>query len=98
SRGCLLVLESFFFQAEDGIRARNVTGVQTCALPIYPGACRWAWPVEIPVLRLKIRTLTELPGQQGPRVTFHPSSRFAIIGTLAGRGPHKYGAGFGRVQ
>src|SRR5437868_9723464 len=26
---------SFFFQAEDGIRARNVTGVQTCALPIY---------------------------------------------------------------
>src|SRR5699024_5136870 len=25
----------FFFQAEDGIRARNVTGVQTCALPIF---------------------------------------------------------------
>src|SRR5437868_7226457 len=25
---------SFFFQAEDGIRDRNVTGVQTCALPI----------------------------------------------------------------
>src|SRR5207249_6143675 len=30
----------FFFQAEDGIRDRNVTGVQTCALPIstYSGA------------------------------------------------------------
>src|SRR5699024_11250365 len=26
---------SVFFQAEDGIRDRNVTGVQTCALPIY---------------------------------------------------------------
>src|SRR5699024_11981522 len=26
---------SFFFQAEDGIRDRNVTGVQTCALPIF---------------------------------------------------------------
>src|SRR5699024_12131474 len=26
----------FFFQAEDGIRDRNVTGVQTCALPICP--------------------------------------------------------------
>src|SRR6266704_3182116 len=26
----------FFFQAEDGIRDRNVTGDQTCALPIYP--------------------------------------------------------------
>ena len=25
----------FFFQAEDGIRDYDVTGVQTCALPIY---------------------------------------------------------------
>ena len=25
---------SFFFQAEDGIRDYDVTGVQTCALPI----------------------------------------------------------------
>src|SRR5207249_9367317 len=30
---CLSLL-FFFFQAEDGIRDRNVTGVQTCALPI----------------------------------------------------------------
>src|SRR5437773_4303163 len=29
---------SFFFQAEDGIRARDVTGVQTCALPIWLAA------------------------------------------------------------
>src|SRR5690349_23389758 len=45
---CLLVLKRllkfcnlkffFFFQAEDGIRDLYVTGVQTCALPIYaPG-------------------------------------------------------------
>src|SRR5207249_6677967 len=27
----------FFFQAEDGIRDRNGTGVQTCALPILKG-------------------------------------------------------------
>src|SRR5438128_4268254 len=26
----------FFFQAEDGIRDATVTGVQTCALPIFP--------------------------------------------------------------
>src|SRR5207253_10842937 len=26
----------FFFQAEDGIRDGHVTGVQTCALPIWP--------------------------------------------------------------
>src|SRR3989449_10728202 len=30
----------FFFQAEDGIRDVAVTGVQTCALPIFPSAQR----------------------------------------------------------
>src|SRR5262249_58447720 len=30
-----LTLLCFFFQAEDGIRDWSVTGVQTCALPIY---------------------------------------------------------------
>src|SRR5205823_9305642 len=39
----------FFFQAEDGIRDKLVTGVQTCALPICTPrrrARRWpyAWP------------------------------------------------------
>src|SRR5256885_10032875 len=32
-RGCVF----FFFQAEDGIRDYKVTGVQTCALPIFFG-------------------------------------------------------------
>src|SRR5690606_39549620 len=31
----------FFFQAEDGIRDFHVTGVQTCALPIYSGSHHW---------------------------------------------------------
>src|SRR3989440_9461490 len=31
----VLLCGSFFFQAEDGIRDLIVTGVQTCALPIY---------------------------------------------------------------
>src|SRR6266545_3522047 len=43
----------FFFQAEDGIRDKLVTGVQTCALPIsaagsccgkalkQPSSCQW---------------------------------------------------------
>src|SRR5947208_12308427 len=31
----------FFFQAEDGIRDDLVTGVQTCALPIWRPARRW---------------------------------------------------------
>src|SRR5699024_11906180 len=30
----------FFFQEEDGIRYRNVTGVQTCALPISHARAR----------------------------------------------------------
>src|SRR5437764_9665807 len=30
----------FFFQAEDGIRDTSVTGVQTCALPIFKDASR----------------------------------------------------------
>src|SRR5438270_3795901 len=45
----------FFFQAEDGIRDLTVTGVQTCALPIYlkvtspPPACGFVtlrWPAN----------------------------------------------------
>src|SRR5256885_4135439 len=31
----LVEVAYFFFQAEDGIRDYKVTGVQTCALPIY---------------------------------------------------------------
>src|SRR3989449_3099184 len=34
---CCTLLFFFFFQAEDGIRDVAVTGVQTCALPIYDG-------------------------------------------------------------
>src|SRR6266704_1799056 len=37
----------FFFQAEDGIRDRNVTGVQTCALPISsPRSSSWCASVD----------------------------------------------------
>src|SRR2546430_5647456 len=35
-----LLLVCFFFQAEDGIRDLTVTGVQTCALPIWQRARR----------------------------------------------------------
>src|SRR5947209_15372994 len=33
----------FFFQAEDGIRDIGVTGVQTCALPIYMQKLAASW-------------------------------------------------------
>src|SRR5438067_13918320 len=49
----------FFFQAEDGIRDRNVTGVQTCALPILsPAATVSADGVTVTVA-------TESPGGGG---------------------------------
>src|SRR5256885_3189859 len=44
----------FFFQAEDGIRDYKVTGVQTCALPIFAvagiifGLLSWLQPVPRP--------------------------------------------------
>src|SRR5207249_8965364 len=43
------------FQAEDGIRDRNVTGVQTCALPI----CKWSRRDD-PV-RVRYRVTKSLP-------------------------------------
>src|SRR5438876_7915065 len=33
----------FFFQAEDGIRDGRVTGVQTCALPIWSSSSEAGW-------------------------------------------------------
>src|SRR5690606_41198169 len=54
----------FFFQGEDGIRDFHVTGVQTCALPIWFGLTRFRTP------RVEGRTLSPnrtgcdgLPGQ-----------------------------------
>src|SRR6185503_12163836 len=46
----MLFVGFFFFQAEDGIRDVAVTGVQTCALPIY-----WAFkpPVKPAVAKVK---------------------------------------------
>src|SRR5690349_8782635 len=38
--------KNFFFQAEDGIRDLYVTGVQTCALPIYSDL-RKSLPVQV---------------------------------------------------
>src|SRR5690606_40125003 len=37
----------FFFQAEDGIRDFHVTGVQTCALPIWGITVATAWQAQV---------------------------------------------------
>src|SRR2546429_2772071 len=41
--GTVVIVFFFFFQAEDGIRDVAVTGVQTCALPIYRIAVLPRW-------------------------------------------------------
>src|SRR3712207_7359415 len=40
------IKDDFFFQAEDGIRDIGVTGVQTCALPIWRSRSRRRAPQE----------------------------------------------------
>src|SRR5256884_1241523 len=45
----------FFFQAEDGIRDVAVTGVQTCALPIY---FSWSDPASIVKVRTRKNSVT----------------------------------------
>src|SRR5437870_6742505 len=40
------IVMRFFFQAEDSIRDGHVTGVQTCALPIYGLKVLWRAPVN----------------------------------------------------
>src|SRR5699024_11381661 len=55
SRCCLF----FFFQAEDGIRDRNVTGVQTCALPIFLeiASALSGWPSKsVAISRMRLRS------------------------------------------
>ena len=48
-----LVAVYFFFQAEDGIRDRLVTGVQTCALPILTK--KVCWKLVISTKRLSVK-------------------------------------------
>src|SRR2546425_4037887 len=62
----------FFFQAEDGIRDKLVTGVHTCALPIFfdtyfgprPRALErtWAPPLDVYETKDDLVIAVELPG------------------------------------
>src|SRR5207249_9359873 len=62
ARKCVYFSLFFFFQAEDGIRDRNVTGVQTCALPIFlPGERRVAPGFDVPDLETSVRALQYEP-------------------------------------
>src|SRR3989440_2870819 len=70
-----VIIFFFFFQAEDGIRDLIVTGVQTCALPIYtvpscPEDDRAAIPIGSPCAGEELLVLNERfqpvpPGEVG---------------------------------
>src|SRR6266850_6700598 len=87
-----LYLVFFFFQAEDGIRDYKVTGVQTCALPIFPQGGRTGdrrlrdHRRGTPCLSRgtrRLRTRQRVPHRTGTPSTRGPPEAVAITG---GRG------------
>src|SRR5699024_11470624 len=73
----------FFFQAEDGIRDRNVTGVQTCALPIFApkGLCA-GLPLGATVLGEKVESVLGY-GDNGSTFGGNPICCAGAISTLS---------------
>src|SRR5699024_11623399 len=51
---------TFFFQAEDGIRDRYVTGVQTCALPISTAGIVDPWQYALAMAEVAVVNGVEL--------------------------------------
>src|SRR5205085_8750568 len=77
----------FFFQAEDGIRDLTVTGVQTCALPIWIPAI-WLFgglDKQIPT-RLSVQRLDPLlhDGTHDFEVAVFPNANHALVDTSTG--------------
>src|SRR5699024_11893804 len=72
----LAISISYFFLSEDGIRFLIVTGVQTCALPIWMGGIsRFVQPGDR--ILLKANLLRPVPPEAA--VCTHP----AVIGAIA---------------
>src|SRR2546425_9650179 len=73
---CIFVYFFFFFQAEDGIRDKLVTGVQTCALPISLAVVVPMWLVVHPsVPANSIAELVALAKPAGDPMPYASSGR-----------------------
>src|SRR5438876_2398374 len=72
----------FFFQAEDGIRDGRVTGVQTCALPIFSGFSGDGWTWSLTATFDKTMTTEEgvATGPDGAIVTSRIDWQFSSDG------------------
>src|SRR2546425_70632 len=76
---CVLFL-FFFFQAEDGIRDKLVTGVQTCALPISPRP-RAPWPppgpsAAFPLVAFAVGPSNQVAVSAARAVLEHPGKKY----------------------
>src|SRR2546421_10830651 len=71
----------FFFQAEDGIRDLIVTGVQTCALPIYAGVPGTAAPAGLAAVE-------RAPAARMPPAAGGRRGREALVGAQLSRRLH----------
>src|SRR2546430_2854189 len=69
----------FFFQAEDGIRDLTVTGVQTCALPIF-GATGHPLRPRRHVVLVRVEARRDPSHGSRPRNTARPCRRAARYG------------------
>src|SRR2546425_10177311 len=76
-----MIVSFFFFQAEDGIRDKLVTGVQTCALPIYPMPEPAAKILVADDDQSLVRTLTWILKENGYDVVTAPGGE-GLIGKL----------------
>src|SRR5256885_4302644 len=76
SRKRLQVRQSLFFQAEDGIRDYKVTGVQTCALPIF-GGC------ESSLVRLHPHVRIDVAQAIARRIDFRAADRGRAVENLS---------------
>src|SRR5205823_9344100 len=65
----------FFFHAEDGIRGKLVTGVQTCALPIFAG-----WKVPAPISISQGCVILQPYDMEMGAGTFHPATVLRALG------------------
>src|SRR5260221_10621483 len=74
----------FFFQAEDGIRDHCVTGVQTCALPIWAARtqARMSSRIAAPAVAFALIYLSSSPAQALPsfaRQTGKPCAQCHVV-------------------
>src|SRR5205823_10961659 len=89
-----------FFQAEDGIRDKLVTGVQTCALPILDGVEEAQRGVEGQA-RMRMQGTVrqgEYPVLDGPGFATQPEVRSSLLHQGGGQGIVRRGQQIGRAS